>query len=159
MLSLIFLYGNIWRVHAAKHVHHPSHADHFLRGVEANVTKNASLWAPYYRNINAMGARMISTGAHELEPRAGECQCLNPDGMNSHHSLVTISKSSEQWLIEEIETCCLAKSNYRAPFCIPKNSTCCSNTFCDYSEVCCGDFCCPSVGSSSEHHGSKQESS
>lgn len=43
------------------------------------------------------------------------------------------------------ETCCMAKSNNIAPFCIPKSSTCCSDAFCNPGETCCGDSCCPMV--------------
>lgn len=81
-LSLTFLQSNVWPVHTAKHVRHPSHGNHFFREVEANIVTNASLWAPYYRIITAEEARMIPIGVPDLGPRAGECQCRAPDGMN-----------------------------------------------------------------------------
>ena len=39
----------------------------------------------------------------------------------------------------------MAKDKSTAPFCIPKNSTCCANTYCGPNETCCGGACCPSV--------------
>lgn len=159
LFPLIFIQSNVWLVCTAKHVHHSSYANHFLRGVEANVITNASLWAPHYRIITAGGARMTSMEVHDVGPRAGECQCRETDGTNSRYSLVAVSDSLQQRLMKEIETCCLPKSNDRAPFCVSNSSTCCSDTYCDDSEMCCGDFCCPSVSSSSEDYEPRSESS
>lgn len=86
-LFLILLDRNVSLAEEAENVLNPSHKNNFLPGLQANVTTNISLWAPYYRHVPAGGAWMIPIGVHDLEPRAGECQCLNPDGMNSHHSL------------------------------------------------------------------------
>jgi hypothetical protein len=132
----------VWLANAANHVFHSSHQDHFVRGLQPNVTTNISLWAPYFRNVSAGEAWMIPSGALGLGPRAMQCQCFNPDGTVSIES-----GSSEWWLIELTETCCIAQSNPVAPFCIPKNSTCCFDTFCDPGETCCGDSCCPPVSS------------
>ena len=39
----------------------------------------------------------------------------------------------------------MGSSSASGPFCILKNATCCSETFCEPSETCCGNYCCRSV--------------
>lgn len=145
-LSLFFFCSNVWLLSATKDV---------LRGLEANITTKDSLWAPYYRNISAGGAWMIPTSAYDLEPRASECQCFNPNGTDLHRSLVPTGEFRAQQLMNETETCCMPKSSYINPFCVPKDSICCTDTFCEHGEICCGDSCCPSVRFSSGDHDSK----
>lgn len=86
VIFLLLLYCNALLADAARHLVHPSHKDHFFRGLESNITSNGSLWAPYYRNISAGGAWMIPSSAFKLEPRAMDCQCFNPDGKISLRS-------------------------------------------------------------------------
>lgn len=44
-----------------------------------------------------------------------------------------------------IGKCCMGSSSASGPFCILKNATCCSETFCEPRETCCGNYCCRSV--------------
>lgn len=58
---------------------------------------------------------------------------------------VEYSTKAQTDVISGTETCCMPKSKGLAPFCIPKGSICCSDTFCGAHETCCADGCCKPV--------------
>ena len=110
----------------------------------SNVTFSALL-APVHHNVSAGSAWVYPSSDHDIGAKDMSCECFDPERMFSPStSLLKIrTLSDEQY--ECADSCCMPASSRIAPFCMPKGSTCCANTFCTPGETCCGDFCCPTV--------------
>lgn len=123
VVLLVVVVGSALLTDAVDHIRHYDLDNVFVRSLRANISTNVTfLSAPYYRNVTAGNAWVVPSSAYDLGARDMSCECFDP-----------------------AESCCMAQSKGIAPFCIPNNSTCCANTFCNSGETCCGDFCCAKV--------------
>lgn len=84
-----------------------------------NVSFSGALLPAYHRNTTAGAAWVIPASPFDLGARSMTCECFDPD-----------------------ETCCMPSSTDIAPFCLPKDATCCGDTLCEAGEICCGNYCC-----------------
>lgn len=78
-----------WLIGAAGQNHH-----HHLSG---QATNNASLVAPYYRNVSVGEAWVLPNSVHDLGARDMRCECFNPDGAYILRS--SLSSASDSMLL------------------------------------------------------------
>ena len=147
-LPLMLLIG-AWLLFAVGHDIHESHHDLHVRELQANSSAEVSFWAPYHRNFS-IGKAWVVPHTYDLGARGMNCECFNPAG--KLYLFISYFNRASIFILKvgpdkctTIETCCMAKTSGAAPFCIPKDSSCCSDTACEVGESCCGNACCPAV--------------
>ena len=101
-------------------------------------------FAPRFRGASVGGLWTLQSSMTGLEAPGMNCECFNPSGkIYLFNSRAWVRPPADSY--GTTASCCMPTNTSMPPFCITGNTSCCDNTYCEASEVCCKDACCTAV--------------